>query len=153
MQDFMTAVADIAAKSGAITFRSQKSSRNRANSVFPCNKWFDQECKDMIRKVNDQLKTWRQDRDRATFKCYLDLKKAYKKLIRRKKREQNTCFNTMLRDLNTTNPTKFWKLLGFPHSKFQTETLPPCLFLLGCPHHLFATTSLPTGHLLSSGLP
>ena len=63
VQDFMTAVADIAAKSGAITFRSQKSSRNRANSVFPCNKWFDQECKDMKRKVNDQLKIWRQDRD------------------------------------------------------------------------------------------
>ena len=38
VQDFITAVADIAAKSGAITFRSQKSSRNRANSVFPCNK-------------------------------------------------------------------------------------------------------------------
>ena len=122
VQDFMTAVADIAAKSGAITFRSQKSSRNRANSVFPCNKWFDQECKDMKRKVNDQLKTWRQDRDRATFKCYLDLKKAYKKLIRRKKREQNTCFNTMLRDLNTTNPKEFWKLLGLGKKKRKIET-------------------------------
>ena len=58
----------------------------------------------------------------ATFKCYLDLKKAYKKLIRRKKREQNTCFNTMLRDLNTTNPKKFWKLLGLGKKKRKIET-------------------------------
>ena len=47
VRDFMPAVTDIVAKSGAITFRTRNSSRKRANSVFPHNKWFDQECKDM----------------------------------------------------------------------------------------------------------
>ena len=68
----------------------------------------------MKKKVNDCLKKWRQAHSSVFFKQYLSLKKAYKKLICKKKRDQNISFNDMLRNADRK---KFWKILGFGAKK------------------------------------
>ena len=81
VKNFMAVVSDIAEKSRAISFKPRNSLPGRRITVILHNRWFDDECKEMKRKVNDCLKKWRQAYSSVFFKQSPDLKEAYKKLI------------------------------------------------------------------------
>lgn len=72
-QTYITEVAD--------RVSSKKKSKQKVNK-FPCNQWYDQECKDMkteLRRLNAN--------DTGQLDDILNQQREYKRLVQRKKRE------------------------------------------------------------------
>ena len=88
---------------------NSKSSR----SVFPRNRWFDDECKRRKIIVNTSAKVYRRDPDCVNKKeKFWRERKRYKKLIISKKRRTTAEFHPQLSILRTSHPREFWKIVS-----------------------------------------
>ena len=115
-----------------------KRTGNRGNTKFPRNQWFDNECKELKRSVNDFAKEHdlKQDDNKTE---YLDLCKEYKRVRQAKKRSYHDELREILDNLNSNNPNEYWKTwksfkpksqqapvpLDVFHKYFQEQTRPP----------------------------
>ena len=82
----------------------QKGIKNK----FPSNPWFDSECKTLKRSLNDYaiLKDLNDNQYREN---YYMLKKRYKSLIQRKKREHQNRIRDELENFHSANQKDFWR--------------------------------------------
>ncbi len=122
------------AMSGVFT----KTTGTRNKTKFPQNDWFDNECKELKRSVNDYAKQHDIKDDRYKFE-YLDLCREYKRVRQAKKRSYHDEIRDILDNLNSKNPNDYWKLwksfkprnqaitvsLNEFQNYFQEQTRPP----------------------------
>ncbi len=113
-------------------------SGNRGNSKFPQNQWFDNECKELKRTVNDYAKEHDLKEDDRKAE-YLNLCKEYKRVRQAKKRSYQDELRDALDSLNSNNPNDYWKVwksfkpksqqaavsLEEFHKYFEDQTRPP----------------------------
>jgi len=92
----------------AISGNCPKKFQKALKNSFPCNKWFDDECKILKRLANDYAKNHDLDIE-ENLAQYLSLKKSYKATIQRKKREYQNSVRTELNNLECKNPVDYWK--------------------------------------------
>ena len=92
----------------AISVNCPKKYQKSIKNKFPCNEWFDDECKKLKRIANNYSKMHNLDIE-SNFCQYLSLKKSYKATIQRKKRQYQNAIRTDLCNLECRNPTDYWK--------------------------------------------
>ena len=112
---------------------------NNTRSHFPRNKWFDENCKQVKKQVNEYAKVY--DISRSPHaETYRDLEMQYRSTRQKCKRQYRDKIRMQLDDLRSTNPTDYWKLWKSfrPHkvnnskltltdfnSYFKSQTRPP----------------------------
>ena len=84
-------------------FRKRKS---YTTSSFPCNKWYDDECKAAKRRLHNMSKKITIGNNRAT---YHKLMQEYKALIQRKKRKYNFAIALDVKFLHERDPQGYWR--------------------------------------------
>ena len=92
----------------AISENFLKKYQKAVGDSFPRNEWFDNECKQLKRVINDFAKTHDlnlQDK----FRQYHSLKKSFKAPIQRKKRNFQDKIRNELCALERKNPCDYWK--------------------------------------------
>ena len=96
------------------TFRRVK---NNTKPKFPVNDWFDEECKELKRKVNDLLKNdpW------SAEVC--DLKKEYHRVCQLKKRSSKRGVAVRAHELKANKPQDFWNFWK-SHTKKKGKSEP-----------------------------
>ena len=75
-------------------------------SNFPCNKWFDDECKEAKRILHDKGKTIITIAERQAYNA---LMKKYKALIQRKKRKFQQNIAAEVKHINESDPQEYWR--------------------------------------------
>ena len=92
----------------AIADNCTKKYQRKVQNSFPCNKWFDDECKKLKYLVNNFARN--HDLNvKDNFAQYHSLKKSYKATIQRKKRMYQNSIRNELNYLECKNPTDYWK--------------------------------------------
>ena len=98
------------------TFRKRK---NINTSTFPCNKWYDDECKAAKRRLHDIPKKGMTEDNRYT---YQRLMREYKALIERKKRNYHLAIASDVKHLHECDPKgywRFWKRFRPSHRNYE----------------------------------
>ena len=99
-------------------------------SNFPCNTWFDEECKERRRVVKSLGKTAKlSPDDNLAREKFIREKATYKSLLKRKKRSRASILHHKLPNLKTKNPSLFWKWINTKNkaaepSPIATELIP-----------------------------
>lgn len=92
----------------AISHSFPKKYQKSKGNTFPKNEWFDLECKDLKRQVNNYSKN--HDLDiQENLKEYCLLKKKYKTITQSKKRIYQNNVRESLRTMELTNTQEYWK--------------------------------------------
>ena len=73
------------------------------NNTFPCNEWFDDDCKALKSDLNEAI------RNQATPQEQCLIRKKYKQVVQSKKRQYQAQQATKLENLCNENPNNFWK--------------------------------------------
>ena len=97
-------------------FRKRK---NINTSTFPCNKWYDDECKAAKRRLHDIPKKGMTGDNRST---YQRLMREYKALIQRKKRNYHLAIASDVKHLHECDPQgywRFWKRFKPSHRNYE----------------------------------
>ena len=92
----------------AISDNCTKKFQRTVKNSFPCNKWFDDECKNLKYFVNNFARKHDLNVE-DNLAQYQSLKKSYKATIQRKKRMYQNSIRNELNDLECKNPTDYWR--------------------------------------------
>ena len=87
------------------TFKKKKS----AQSKFPRNEWFNDECKTIKKKLHDYAR----NNDIATdhhADVYNTLEKEYKRIVQKNKRQYLAGIRSKLSECNSKNPSTYWQM-------------------------------------------
>ena len=87
------------------TFKKKKS----AQSKFPRNEWFNNECKTIKKKLHDYAR----NNDIATdhhADVYNTLEKEYKRIVQKNKRQYVAGIRSKLSECNSKNPSTYWQM-------------------------------------------
>ena len=92
----------------AISNNCAKKYQRTVKNSFPCNKWFDDECKKLKYLTNNFARKHDLNVE-DNLDQYQSLKKSYKATIQRKKRIYQNSIRNELNNLECKNPTDYWK--------------------------------------------
>ena len=97
-------------ESGAL--RKKTVASGKKGGHFPSNEWFDSECKCRKREINKLLKLYNANPSDVSLRSlFWDRRKAWRILVRRKKRQATYNLNSKLQSLRA-KPKEFWKLIN-----------------------------------------
>lgn len=105
--------------------KSEKKRRSSQNSKFPHNSWFDQDCKTAKKRFKKSAKQLKNDPNNDVLRqCFWSERRAYKALIRKKKRETIALLHTELKEFKSNNPREFWRLIDRLTNHSNKEEIP-----------------------------
>ena len=82
---------------------------NTAKSHFPVNKWFDENCKQLKKQVNEYAKMYDITRS-PDAETYQELEMHYRRMRQNCKRQYRDNIRMQLDNLHSSNPSDYWKL-------------------------------------------
>lgn len=94
---------------GAVSKIYTKKYQKSVKNTFPNNPWFDTECKELKRALNDYSKLHNLNIEYYRM-YYFNKKKTYKSLIQKKKREHLSKTRSDLENFHSKNQNDYWKL-------------------------------------------
>jgi Reverse transcriptase (RNA-dependent DNA polymerase) len=97
-----TLLGDLLTKNAVRVFGD--GSKRRGN--FPCNRWYDKDCKDMKRRLRQARAA---ASDESSSHLMQELRKEYRRICRRKKRTYSRAQTAVLVELAKRQPAKFWR--------------------------------------------
>ena len=114
-----------------------------ASNSFPSNPWFDDQCKAMKRNLNDYSKSCdlnlTEDRN-----LYFSMKKSYKSLTQRKKREYQKGIRDQLDNFHSQNQNDYWKFWDSLKDKKKVSRSKPRINLSNFQDYFTSIQSPPT---------